>query len=187
MFKCSINLALNASSLFNFMCRSSIFQHRSPAMASSSISVTALALWLCLVAATLATSTWAMRDLVEVEDHQLPTEFTTQPAVISGPAANCFPGEISITQQMVPGHPGISKFLVQIVNTSASAIRKIIVNCGAFASATPIDSNTFHRVGAGPTCIVNNGNALASHQMLGFSYEQKSIQPLSLASAECVP
>lgn len=160
-----------------------------------------LALW---VAATFSTSAWAVRDLVKVDNHvdyvplssthigdEAATEVYSQPRMIPGDqitaaVLTCSPQEISIAQHRLD-KPGISEWVVQIINTSELGMRNIIVNCGTFTSASFIDPAMFHRIGGGPTCIVNNGHTMLSHQTINFSYQQSFIQPLSMASAECVP
>jgi hypothetical protein len=162
------------------------FNTSSPAMATSLIpALTVLGIWLWLAAATKSHSAWAMqtRSWVDAKFHtrRFHVEVDRRAS-----AKYCSPRDISITQRQVSARR-IPSFEVSIANTCVErgcSIRSIVAFCGQFTSATFIDPKVFRRDGAGPYCIVNNLDPMASGQMLTFHYDSELMEPIRLSSAQ---
>ncbi|KAE9591638.1 hypothetical protein Lalb_Chr20g0120871 [Lupinus albus] len=113
------------------------------------------------------------------EEHA--TSTTSRNFLLNG---SCTKRDISISQSK-GSTSGIPQYIVQIVNTCISecAPHDIHLHCGWFASARIINPRLFKRVKY-DDCLVNEGNHLASTQIIRFTYSNSFMYPLAFKSAK---
>ncbi|KAI3832285.1 hypothetical protein MKX03_009329 [Papaver bracteatum] len=81
---------------------------------------------------------------------------------------------------------GIPTFIVRISNICAKncKISKFHVKCGLFASSKLINPRVFKRIRF-DDCLLKNGNAFKSGEVVSFQYANSHAYALSISSAVC--